>query len=54
MVLVVWNLVAPQTVPAGTAGPEGKKSVFKTTIPYAIPAGMASWIVLLAKMSIVQ
>ena len=44
LAMMVWGFLSPKT--EGDSEP-----LFRRTIPYAIPAGLASWAVVLAKLS---
>ena len=44
VLMMAWGFVTPQKASAS-------EPLFRKTIPYAIPAGLASWAVVLAKLS---
>jgi prepilin peptidase CpaA len=48
LAMVGWRLMAPQKVEATTPGAmPAKDSVVRTALPYAVPAAMATWVVVL-------
>lgn len=54
LAVMAWGLMARQPATAGAApGSEaGSKALFRKTIPYAIPAGLSAWVVLVGNMLI--
>ena len=59
LAMMVWSGAAAQTLAAGAAGNGGSGgssgatrggSLLKKTIPYAVPAGLSAWLVLIVKM----
>lgn len=56
LAVMIWNGTAAQTLTAGATGSGGSggssrgSSILKKTIPYAVPAGLSAWLVLLVKM----
>ena len=47
-----WGLLARQPATAGAGSEGGSKALFRKTIPYAIPAGLSAWLVLVGQMLI--
>ncbi len=47
-----WGLLNRQPATAGAGTNGGSEPLFRKTIPYAIPAGLSAWMVLVGKMLI--
>lgn len=47
-----WGLLNRQPATAGASANGGSEALFRKTIPYAIPAGLSAWMVLVGKMLI--
>ena len=49
-----WGLLTRQPATAGAAtNAAGSEALFRKTIPYAIPAGLSAWLVLIGKILVV-